>query len=43
MARTDPTSPAGIGAGVADRQPQNGVCSRGIDQAFRATAFLEIA
>lgn len=28
MTRTDPATPAGIGTGVADREPPDGVCSR---------------
>jgi len=41
--RTDPATPAGVGAGVADREPLDGVCSRGTDRVFRDTALAEIA
>lgn len=43
MTCTDPITPAGIGLGVADREPRDGVCSRGTDHVILATAFLEIA
>lgn len=42
MTRTDPT-PTAIAAGVADREPVDGVCSRGTDRVFRDTALAEIA
>lgn len=43
MTRTDPATPAGIAAGVADRESLDGVCSRGTDRVFRGTALAEIA
>lgn len=39
MTRTGPTTPAGIGADVADREPLDGVCSRGTDRVFLATSL----
>jgi hypothetical protein len=43
LTRIDPTTPTGIAAGVADREPLDGVCSRGIDRVFRDTALAGIA
>jgi len=43
MTRTDPATPAGIAAGMADREPLDGVCSRGTDRVIRDTALAEIA
>lgn len=43
MTRTDPTTQTGIAAGMADREPLDGVCSRGTDRVFRDTALAEIA
>lgn len=43
MTRTDPATQAGIAAGPADREPLDGVCSRGTDRVIRDTALAEIA
>lgn len=43
MTRTDPVTPAGIAAGMADREPLDGVCSRGTYRVIPDTALAEIA
>lgn len=43
MTRTDPATQAGIAADPADREPLDGVCSRGTDRVIRDTALAEIA
>lgn len=39
----DPATRAGIAAGMADREPLDGVCSQGTERVIRGTALAEIA